>query len=237
MAARQGRGATRHELDVTLRSLAEGIRAVTVLLHPYIPETAAKLLEALGEEDLALDAAAVRRAPGGGTVAKLRSCSRSPSDPRGQLFRHSRSDRQPHPPRLAPRATDAEIVAAARAAGVTRILTIGTERRELAPRAGGRRGARRRLVRRRPPPEQRHRLHRRDHRRAARDRAPPALRGDRRDRAGRLPRLRAARPTRSARSPRTSAWRASSASRSSSTPAPPTTTRSPRSRATRRAST
>ena len=27
------------ELDVTLRSLAEGIRAVTVLLHPYMPET------------------------------------------------------------------------------------------------------------------------------------------------------------------------------------------------------
>ena len=27
------------ELDVTLRSLAEGLRAVTVLLHPYMPET------------------------------------------------------------------------------------------------------------------------------------------------------------------------------------------------------
>src|SRR5215216_2720636 len=46
------------ELDVTLRSLAEGIRTVTVLLHPYIPETVTKLLAALGEADLSLDTAA-----------------------------------------------------------------------------------------------------------------------------------------------------------------------------------
>ena len=59
------------ELDVTLRSLAEGIRAVTVLLHPYIPETAAKLLAALGEEELALESAAFGARPGGGSVAKL----------------------------------------------------------------------------------------------------------------------------------------------------------------------
>src|SRR5688500_17489776 len=44
-------------LDATLRSLAEGIRAVTVLLHPYMPETAAKLLEALGDEELELESA------------------------------------------------------------------------------------------------------------------------------------------------------------------------------------
>jgi methionyl-tRNA synthetase len=58
-------------LDVTLRSLAEGIRTVTVLLHPYIPETAAKLLAALGEEDLALESAAFGARPGGAAVAKL----------------------------------------------------------------------------------------------------------------------------------------------------------------------
>jgi methionyl-tRNA synthetase len=64
--------AKQDELDVTLRSLAEGIRAVTVLLHPYIPETAAKLLAALGEEELALEHAAFGARPGGGTVeAKL----------------------------------------------------------------------------------------------------------------------------------------------------------------------
>jgi methionyl-tRNA synthetase len=60
-----------HDLDVTLRSLAEGIRAVTVLLHPYIPETATKLLAALGEEDLALESAAFGARPGGGSVDKL----------------------------------------------------------------------------------------------------------------------------------------------------------------------
>jgi methionyl-tRNA synthetase len=36
------------ELAVVLRSLAEGLRAVTVLLHPYLPASAAKLLGALG---------------------------------------------------------------------------------------------------------------------------------------------------------------------------------------------
>ena len=59
------------ELDTTLRSLAEGIRTVTVLLHPYIPETTAKLLDALGERDLALGSAGFGARPGGGTVSKL----------------------------------------------------------------------------------------------------------------------------------------------------------------------
>jgi methionyl-tRNA synthetase len=58
-------------LDVTLRSLAEGIRAVTVLLHPYMPETAAKLLAALGDEELGLDAAEFGARPGGGAVGEL----------------------------------------------------------------------------------------------------------------------------------------------------------------------
>ena len=59
------------ELDATLRSLAEGIRAVTVLLHPYMPETAAKLLEALGDEELELESAGFGARPGGGRVGKL----------------------------------------------------------------------------------------------------------------------------------------------------------------------
>ena len=71
VAARQGR-AQAAELDATLRSLAEGIRAVTVLLHPYMPETAAKLLAALGEEELALESARLRRPPRRrGRVGKL----------------------------------------------------------------------------------------------------------------------------------------------------------------------
>ena len=73
----------------TLRSLAEGIRAVTVLLHPYMPETAAKLLAALGEEELALDVGRLRRAP------RRRHASAS-----SRRSSRSRSDRQPHAPRL-----------------------------------------------------------------------------------------------------------------------------------------
>jgi methionyl-tRNA synthetase len=59
------------ELDVTLRSLAEGLRVVTVLLDPYIPETAAKLLRALGADELSLDGAVFGARPGGAKVEKL----------------------------------------------------------------------------------------------------------------------------------------------------------------------
>ena len=37
------------ELDVVLRSLVEGLRVVTVLLHPYMPETTARLMRAMGD--------------------------------------------------------------------------------------------------------------------------------------------------------------------------------------------
>ncbi len=36
------------QLAIVLRSLAEGLRTVTVLLHPYMPESTEKLLDALG---------------------------------------------------------------------------------------------------------------------------------------------------------------------------------------------
>jgi methionyl-tRNA synthetase len=42
------------ELDGVLASLAEGLRAVTVLLWPYMPASAERLLAALGATDLAL---------------------------------------------------------------------------------------------------------------------------------------------------------------------------------------
>jgi methionyl-tRNA synthetase len=45
------------ELDQTLCSLAEGLRVVTVLLVPYIPETAERLLAALGTPDTSLETA------------------------------------------------------------------------------------------------------------------------------------------------------------------------------------
>src|SRR3954463_8480106 len=59
------------ELDTTLRSLAEGLRAVTVLLAPYIPETADQLLPPPGAPDGDLDAAAFGARPGGARVEKL----------------------------------------------------------------------------------------------------------------------------------------------------------------------
>ena len=45
------------ELDQTLASLAEGLRTVTVLLHPYLPESVDKLMTALGRTELAFDGA------------------------------------------------------------------------------------------------------------------------------------------------------------------------------------
>jgi methionyl-tRNA synthetase len=59
------------ELDQTLRSLAEGLRVLTVLLAPYIPESAEKLLAALGAPDDAIAAARYGAHPGGQTVQNL----------------------------------------------------------------------------------------------------------------------------------------------------------------------
>jgi methionyl-tRNA synthetase len=42
------------ELDRVLATLAEGLRAVSVLLHPYLPDSTARLLAALGAPDLSL---------------------------------------------------------------------------------------------------------------------------------------------------------------------------------------
>ncbi|MGB2712403.1 MAG: methionine--tRNA ligase [Conexibacter sp.] len=57
-------------LDETLASLAEGLRVVTVLLHPYMPSSTCTLLAAIGRPELAYDGAR----PGGGwggTVAAI----------------------------------------------------------------------------------------------------------------------------------------------------------------------
>jgi methionyl-tRNA synthetase len=59
------------ELDTTLRTLAEGLRVVTVLLAPYLPETAEKLLAALGAPDASFAAARLGAAPGGARTEKL----------------------------------------------------------------------------------------------------------------------------------------------------------------------
>jgi methionyl-tRNA synthetase len=44
-------------LDAVLASLAEGVRVVSVLLHPYMPATTTRLLDALAAEDRTLGAA------------------------------------------------------------------------------------------------------------------------------------------------------------------------------------
>ena len=64
--------ARRDDLDVTLRSLAEGLRVITVLLTPYIPETADKLMAALGHPgDGTIDSARYGGLPGGQTVERV----------------------------------------------------------------------------------------------------------------------------------------------------------------------
>jgi methionyl-tRNA synthetase len=55
------------DLDRVLRTLAEGLRALAVLLWPWLPESAAKLLDALGAPDLALAGAELD----GGRVRKV----------------------------------------------------------------------------------------------------------------------------------------------------------------------
>jgi methionyl-tRNA synthetase len=46
----------RERLDAVLYNLAEGLRVVTLLLLPYMPQTAERLLDALGEPERALAA-------------------------------------------------------------------------------------------------------------------------------------------------------------------------------------
>jgi len=57
-------------LDETLASLVEGLRVVSVLLHPYIPVSVAKLLDALGAPSLSwADATFAAHGPGGRVTA------------------------------------------------------------------------------------------------------------------------------------------------------------------------
>src|SRR4051794_12689017 len=76
-------------LDQVLYSLAEGLRVVSVLLHPFMPRSAERLLAALGQPDLALDRAELG-AVGGGARA----------DEVGQLF--PRVEPPGEPPREEP---------------------------------------------------------------------------------------------------------------------------------------
>jgi methionyl-tRNA synthetase len=55
------------DLDRVLSTLAEGLRVVSVLLHPYLPASTGKLLDALGAPDVALSGARL----GAGSVGRV----------------------------------------------------------------------------------------------------------------------------------------------------------------------
>jgi methionyl-tRNA synthetase len=63
--------ANAEQLDAVLAGLAEGLRVVSVLLHPFMPEATDKLLDALGQDDRSLDAARFERRAGGAQVGAL----------------------------------------------------------------------------------------------------------------------------------------------------------------------
>jgi methionyl-tRNA synthetase len=58
-------------LDETLATLADGLRVVTVLLHPYMPSTTTKLLAALARPETDYAAARFADAGWGGTVTQI----------------------------------------------------------------------------------------------------------------------------------------------------------------------
>ncbi len=58
-------------LDQILYGLAEGIRVVTVILHPFVPESAERLLAALGHDDLSLEQARFGAVEGGARIGEL----------------------------------------------------------------------------------------------------------------------------------------------------------------------
>jgi methionyl-tRNA synthetase len=58
-------------LDQILYGLAEGLRVVSILLHPFIPESTEKLMTALGQDDLSFEAARLGAVAGGARVGDL----------------------------------------------------------------------------------------------------------------------------------------------------------------------
>jgi methionyl-tRNA synthetase len=58
-------------LDTVLYGLAEGLRVVSVLVHPFMPGSSERLLAALGADDLSITGARFGAAPGGGTTGEL----------------------------------------------------------------------------------------------------------------------------------------------------------------------
>jgi methionyl-tRNA synthetase len=71
------------ELDRVLASLVEGLRVTAVVLHPWIPASSEKLLDALGAPELALDGARMQ-AGRVGAVAKLEQLFPKPGSNEGR---------------------------------------------------------------------------------------------------------------------------------------------------------
>lgn len=182
MEAREGRVGG-GELDVVLASLAEGLRVLTVLLQPWLPATSS---------------GCSRRS----VVPAPTTRSRPRSSARGASASRRRSSRCFPAAAGAPRAIDShthldsceppndELLAAARAAGVRRILTVGMDA-ELPLGHDGGRALPGGLPGGRPSPEPRRGLRRPRDGPAAVVRRARALPGDRRDRTGPLSRPRA----------------------------------------------
>ena len=213
------------KLNTVLRSLAEGLRVLTVLLTPYIPESAEKLLGALGAPD--------DRARGRPVTARTRAGSRSRSS---RPSSRSRSDRQPHPPRPRARARGRARRRRRAPRRVTRILTIGmdAESRRAALRAAETFPEVYAAIGQHP--NEAERLHDAITDELREQAQHPRCLRDRGDRAWTTSATTRPAPTRSAPSRTRSRSRTSSASRWSSTPARPRTTRSTRWHATPRAS-
>ena len=58
-------------LDAVLYGLAEGVRVVSVLLHPFMPEKTEQLLAAFGQEALDLGGARLGAVGGGARIGEL----------------------------------------------------------------------------------------------------------------------------------------------------------------------
>jgi len=58
-------------LESVLYGLAEGLRVVSLLVHPFIPDASRKLLAALGQDGTSLDAASFGAVGGGARLGEL----------------------------------------------------------------------------------------------------------------------------------------------------------------------
>ena len=98
-------------VDTILYALAEGLRFVSVLLHPYMPDRTARLLEALRQDDVSFDVAAFGARPGGAQLGEL-----TPLFPRIDPAAAALAWSTPTATSTRCKADDAEVVAAARGA-------------------------------------------------------------------------------------------------------------------------